>query len=67
MILPLKNYTIKLKFVNGNWIGTVKEPYKFYKYMKQKKYEGIINIFTSITFDFRQQEINICNDAGRIK
>ena len=52
--------------VNGNWIGIVDEPYKFYKYVKQKKYEGIINIFTSVTFDFRQQEIHICNDAGRI-
>ncbi len=52
--------------VNGNWIGTVKNPYKFYKYMKDKKYEGIINIFTSIVFDYRQQEIHICNDAGRI-
>ena len=71
-IIKLKDSTFeelynKVKIIiNGNWIGSVKEPYKFYKYMKQKKYEGIINIFTSITFDFRQQEINICNDAGRI-
>ena len=34
--------------------------------MKKKKYEGIINIYTSIVFNFREQEIIICNDAGRI-
>ena len=52
--------------VNGNWLGTVEDPYKFYKYMKQKKYEGIINIYTGVVFDIRQKEIHICNDAGRI-
>lgn len=71
-IIPLENLTFeelynKVKIIiNGNWIGTVKEPYKFYKYMKQKKYEGIINIYTSVVFNFREQEIVICNDAGRI-
>jgi DNA-directed RNA polymerase II subunit RPB2 len=52
--------------VNGNWIGTTKNPYKFYKYLKKKKYEGILNIYTSIIFDFKEQEIHICNSAGRI-
>ena len=57
--------TVKI-IVNGSWIGTVKDPYKFYKYMKKKKYEGIINIYTSIVFNFKEQEIIICNEAGRI-
>ena len=52
--------------INGNWLGTVEEPHKFYKYMKQKKYEGIINIYTSVVFNFSEKEIVICNDAGRI-
>ena len=71
-ILKLEDFTFeelygKVKvIVNGNWLGTVEDPYKFYKYMKQKKYQGIINIYTSVVFDFREKEIHICNDAGRI-
>ena len=52
--------------VNGNWLGIVEEPYQFYKYLKQKKYQGIINIYTSIVFDYNELEIKICNDAGRL-
>ena len=71
-IEPLENFTFeelygKVKvIVNGNWLGTVKNPYDFYLYMKEKKYQGIINIYTSVVFDFREKEIHICNDAGRI-
>jgi DNA-directed RNA polymerase II subunit RPB2 len=71
-ILKLEDFTFeelygKVKvIVNGNWLGTVKNPYEFYKYMKEKKYQGIINIYTSVVFDFREKEIHICNDAGRI-
>ena len=69
---PLENFTFeelygKVKvIVNGNWLGTVQKPYDFYLYMKEKKYQGIINIYTSVVFDFREKEIHICNDAGRI-
>ena len=30
------------------------------------KYKGIINIYTSIVFDYKLQEIRICNDSGRV-
>ena len=53
-------------FVNGCWIGRVDKPYEFYKFMKLKKYQGIINIYTSVVFNFQEKEIHICNDAGRI-
>ena len=71
-IKPLDDFTFEELYgtvkviVNGNWLGTVEDPYKFYKYMKLKKYQGIINIYTSVVFDFREKEIHICNDAGRI-
>ena len=38
----------------------------FYKNVKEKKYKAIINIYTSIIFDFKNKEIKICNDAGRL-
>ena len=34
--------------------------------IKEKKYKGIINIYTSIIFDYKLKEIRVCNDSGRI-
>ena len=53
-------------FVNGCWVGICKDPYGFYLFMKEKKRQGIINIYTSIIFDTKELEIKICNDAGRM-
>jgi DNA-directed RNA polymerase II subunit RPB2 len=53
-------------FINGCWIGIAKEPYQLYCDLKNKKYSGIINIYTSIIFDINNKEIRICNDAGRV-
>ena len=52
--------------VNGSWVGITDKPYKFYKYMKKKKYQSIINIYTSVVFNYREKEILICNNAGRL-
>jgi len=62
-----KNLNKKVKvFVNGCWLGISENPMELYKEMKEKKYKGIINIYTSITFDFKLLEIRICNDGGRL-
>jgi len=53
-------------FVNGCWLGIAENPMELYTEMKEKKYKGIINIYTSITFDFKLLEIRICNDGGRL-
>jgi len=53
-------------FIGGAWIGIAKDPMAFYESMKDKKYRGIINIYTSIVFDFKALEIRICNDGGRL-
>jgi DNA-directed RNA polymerase II subunit RPB2 len=53
-------------FINGNWIGISKNPNNLYLSLKEKKYKGIINIYTSIIFNYRDLEIRICNDAGRL-
>ena len=52
--------------VNGAWIGITDQPNELYKDLKDKKYKGIINIYTSIVFDYKNMEIRICNDAGRL-
>ena len=53
-------------FINGAWIGITKNPVDLYNSLKEKKYKGIINIYTSIVFNYKTQEIIICNDAGRL-
>ena len=53
-------------FVNGCWLGITDRPIELYEHMKEKKYRGIINIYTSIIFDYKLLEIRICNDGGRI-
>ena len=53
-------------FINGAWVGITESPFELYNDMKDKKYKGIINIYTSIVFDFKLLEIRICNDGGRL-
>ncbi len=53
-------------FINGCWIGITNNPVLLYNEMKDKKYKSIINIYTSIVFDYKNLEIRICNDGGRL-
>jgi DNA-directed RNA polymerase II subunit RPB2 len=53
-------------FINGTWIGISEEPQKLYNILKDMKYKGMINIYTSIVFDYKLQEIRVCNDSGRV-
>jgi DNA-directed RNA polymerase II subunit RPB2 len=53
-------------FINGSWVGIAVKPIELFNEMKNKKYKGIINIYTSIVFDFKNAEIRICNDGGRL-
>ena len=71
-IVPIQNLTPKEMFnktkvfVNGNWIGISENPLELYQNLKDKKYKGIINVYTSIIFDYKFNEIRVCNDAGRL-
>jgi DNA-directed RNA polymerase II subunit RPB2 len=53
-------------FINGSFVGIAKEPLTFYQGLKSKKHKNIINLYTSIIFDYAHMEIRICNDAGRM-
>ena len=53
-------------FINGCWVGITLHPEELYTGLKLMKYKGIINIYTSIIFNYRLQEIRVCNDSGRI-
>ena len=53
-------------FVNGAWQGVTDKPEEMYNDLKFKKHTGIINIYTSIIFDYKFLEIRICSDGGRL-
>ena len=55
-------------FVNGTWLGNAEGThYELYYNLKDKKYKGIINIFTHLlSLIFSRKEIRMCNDAGRL-
>ena len=71
-IIPVDNVSSetlhdKVKvFVNGCWIGVAIDPITLYAEMKEKKYKGIINIYTSIIFNYDALEIRLCNESGRL-
>ena len=53
-------------FVNGAWLGVTDKPLELYLSLKEKKHKGIMNIYTSIVFDYKNKELRVCNDAGRL-
>jgi DNA-directed RNA polymerase beta subunit len=67
-------------FINGVWMGVVVkrdemgnisnaseyDVQKLFHSLKEKKARGIINIYTSILFDYVRGEIRLCNDGGRL-
>jgi len=53
-------------FINGAWVGVTEQPQELYEEIKDKKFKGIINIYTSVVFDCKNLEIRVCNDGGRL-
>ena len=65
-LAPRDTYRQVKVFVNGIWLGITRDPLRLYREFKLMKWRGIINIYTSVVFDYPNAEIRICNDAGRM-
>jgi DNA-directed RNA polymerase II subunit RPB2 len=52
--------------VNGNWIGVIDKPIELVELLKLYKRNGIVPIFTSISFDYEHNEVFIYTDGGRL-
>ena len=63
---PIEIFNKVKVFINGAFIGISDQAYELYLQLKDMKYRGIINVYTSIIFDYKFQEIKICNDGGRV-
>ena len=65
--LPPTSVFKKVKvFVNGNWIGIHEDPARFVELMKLYRRNGVINIFTSISWNIQMMEIHFLTDSGRL-
>lgn len=53
-------------FVNGNWIGVLDNPLETVNIMRLYRRNGILPIYTSISFNFRDNCIYIYTDSGRL-
>jgi DNA-directed RNA polymerase beta subunit len=53
-------------FVNGKWIGLVEQPLKMAYILKLYKRNGVIPFHTCIQFNYKDNELNIYTDGGRM-
>ena len=53
-------------FVNGSWIGMIKEPIDLIEKYKLYRRNGLIPIYNSINWVIRHNEIQISTDDGRL-
>ena len=53
-------------FVNGRWIGVIDTPIELVNLLKLYRRNGVIPVYTSISFNYKSSEINIYTDAGRL-
>ena len=51
--------------VNGDIIGIHMEPHVLYKTLKNMKRQGIISVYTCVSWNIFRNEINICTEGGR--
>jgi DNA-directed RNA polymerase II subunit RPB2 len=51
--------------INGRWLGVHENPPQLIKLLRLHRQNGLINIFTSISWDIKSMEIQILTDGGR--
>ena len=53
-------------FVNGYWIGCVEDPFDMVEKAKLYRRNGLIPIYTSISFDIQENIVYFYTDGGRV-
>jgi len=64
--VPIVLSTMTKVIVNGLWVGAITEPIETIAKFKLYRRNGLIPIYTSISFDYRMNTVYIYTDAGRI-
>ena len=63
---PILLSQITKVFVNGYWAGMVEEPLNCVSYIKLFRRNALLPIYTSVSFDIKQNTIFIYTDEGRL-
>jgi DNA-directed RNA polymerase II subunit RPB2 len=63
---PEYMYSSTKFFVNGIWIGVIDNSIEIVENLKLLRRNGVIPVFTSISFNTEQNEIHIYSDGGRL-
>lgn len=53
-------------FVNGSWIGVINTPFELVNLLKLYRRNGLIPVYTSLSFDIEHNEVFIYTDSGRL-
>jgi len=53
-------------FVNGNWIGVIDNPIQIVNMLKLFRRNGVIPVYTSISFNYESNILYIYTDSGRL-
>ena len=53
-------------FVNGSWIGVIDTPFELVNLLKLYRRNGVLPVYTSLSFDIEHNEVYIYTDAGRL-
>jgi len=53
-------------FVNGNWIGVIDNPIQTVNILKLFRRNGVIPVYTSISFNYEYNVVYIYTDGGRL-
>jgi DNA-directed RNA polymerase II subunit RPB2 len=53
-------------FINGSWIGITDKPFELVNLLKLYRRNGILPVYTSLSFDIEHNEVYIYTDAGRL-
>jgi DNA-directed RNA polymerase II subunit RPB2 len=62
---PRMFYNQTKVFLNGKWVGVHEEPASLVEWIKLLRRNGLINIFTSISWKIKDNIISILSDGGR--
>ena len=64
-IIPEEVFNATKVMINGRWLGIHHEPESLVRNLKLLRRNGLINIFTSISWNIDQFEISLLTDGGR--
>jgi DNA-directed RNA polymerase II subunit RPB2 len=53
-------------FVNGSWIGVITTPQETLRLVKKYKRNGLMPIYTSVSWNIKKNELIIFTDSGRL-